>query len=156
MFLAGILLKLGSYGLLLFLPIIKLNQVICIYFSLSLLGSVICAMVCLRQGDIKVLIAYSSVVHMGVVNLGFLRGTELGYTCGLIMILAHGLCSPLLFSFAFWLYQISHSRQILNNSFLAPCLGAAILLLVLINISVPPRLRLWSELFMCVRVIYLM
>ena len=156
MFLAGILLKLGSYGLLLFLPIVKLNQLLCIYFSLSLLGSLISAMVCLRQGDIKVLIAYSSVVHMGVVNLGFLRGTEIGYTCGLIMILAHGLCSPLLFSFAFWLYQISHSRQLLNNSFLAPSLGAAILLLVLINMSVPPRLSLWSELFMCVRVIFIM
>ena len=156
MFLAGVLLKLGSYGLLLFLPTVKMNQVLSIYLSLSLLGSLISAMVCLRQGDIKVLIAYSSVVHMGVVNLGFLRGTEIGYTCGLIMILAHGLCSPLLFSFAFWLYQISHSRQLLNNSFLAPSLGAAILSLVLINIRVPPRLRLWSEVFMCIRVIYIM
>ena len=71
MFLAGILLKLGSYGLLLFLPIVKLNQLLCIYFSLSLLGSLISAMVCLRQGDIKVLIAYSSVVHMALIVIGF-------------------------------------------------------------------------------------
>lgn len=114
--LAGVLLKLGSYGLLLFLPLVKLNVVISFYFSISLIGSTIRSLICLRQGDFKLLVAYSSVVHMGVVTLGFISGSEAGYTCGVIMILRHGLGSPMLFAFAFWLYESSHSRLLLNNT----------------------------------------
>lgn len=101
MVLAGVLLKLGAYGLLLFLPLIKINYLLSIYFVLALLGSSLRALVCLRQGDIKLLIAYSSVVHMGVVILGFIRGTELGYSCGLMIVLAHGLRSPFIFAYSF-------------------------------------------------------
>jgi NADH:ubiquinone oxidoreductase subunit 4 (subunit M) len=99
--LAGVLLKLGSYGLLLFLPLIKLNTLLSFYYGIGLIGSSLGALICLRQGDLKLLIAYSSVVHMGVVTLGFIRATELGYSCGLIMVLGHGLSSPFIFAFSY-------------------------------------------------------
>lgn len=101
MVLAGVLLKLGTYGLLLFLPMIVHNYLLTFYLGMSLIGSSVRALICLRQGDIKVLIAYSSVVHIGVVNLGLIRGTEMGYSCGLIIVLSHGLCSPFIFAFAY-------------------------------------------------------
>ena len=117
MVLAGVLLKLGSYGLLLFIPsIVKLNSLLILYFGVTLLGCSVCALICLRQGDLKILVAYSSVVHIGVVNIGIISGTESGYTCALLMVISHGLCSPFLFAFANWLYRSSHSRLIVNNA----------------------------------------
>ena len=151
MILAGVLLKLGSYGLLLFLPQIKLNRLLIFYLGISLLGSTVGALICLRQGDIKLLIAYSSVVHIGVVLIGFLGGTELGYTCGLLMVTAHGLTSPFLFSIAYWFYGSSHSRLFVNNTLAWPIISGLLAGLVSLNINVPPRLRLWSEVLMAMR-----
>jgi len=99
MILAGLLLKLGSYGLILFLPTFKLNTVLVYYYSISLLDSIMRAILRARQGDLKLLIAYSSVVHIGIVRLGLLRGTEMGYCSRIIMIIRHGLCSPFIFAF---------------------------------------------------------
>ena len=101
MVLAGVLLKIGSYGLLVFIPNVKLNNVLVLYFSLSLLGSLLCSIICMRQGDLKLLVAYSSVVHMSVVTIGFIRGSELGYSCGLMIVMSHGFCSPFLFAFSY-------------------------------------------------------
>merc|ERR1719245_1206027 len=141
MILAGVLLKLGSYGLLLFLPLVKQNMVLSLYMRLSLLGSVLGAIICIRQGDIKVLIAYSSIVHMGVVTLAFIRASELGYAGALMIIIGHGLRSPIIFALSYWMYERSHSRLISNNISTNPhviiCLG----LLVSLNIGVPPSLR---------------
>ena len=101
MVLAGVMLKLGSYGLLLFLPYVLKNTLSIFYIRIALVGSPIACLICLRQGDLKLLIAYSSVVHIGVVTLGFIRGREIGYTCGLIMVFRHGLTSPFLFAFSY-------------------------------------------------------
>lgn len=131
--LAGVLLKLGSYGLILFLPYINMNSLLVFYLSLSLVGSLAGALICLRQGDIKVLIAYRSIVHMGMVSLGLLSGTELGYMGALLMVFGHGLCSPFLFSVSYDIYQNSFSRLILHNS------GSLGLLLLLgVNMVFPP------------------
>ena len=153
--LAGVLLKIGSYGLLLFLPIVKLNSLLSFYFRVALIGSSVGALICLRQGDLKLLIAYSSVVHIGVVTLGFIRGTELGYSCGLIIVLGHGLSSPFMFAFSYWLYETSHSRLIINNLSTWPIIMGALIGLVSLNIGVPPRLSLWSEALMSIRTLYL-
>jgi len=145
MVLARVILKLGSYGLLLFLPYVKLNTLLSLYFGITVVGSFMGALICLRQGDIKLLIAYSSVVHMSVVSLGFLSGRELGYTCGFIMCFRHGLCSPILFAFAYWLYSSTHSRLIINCVGTWPLMMACLLGLVSLNIGVPPSLSIWSE-----------
>jgi len=139
MLLAGILLKLGTYGLFLFLPYIK--GILTAYLTLSLLGAVVCSLICLRQADMKKLIAYSSIVHMSFIRYGLLRGTVLGYQGALIMSVGHGICSPFLFAIAFWIYEKTHSRLLVNSA------GRFLILGVLtLNIGVPPRLNLWSEL----------
>ena len=155
MVLAGVLLKLGTYGLLLFLPYIKTNSLLVFYIRMSLIGSVVGSLICLRQGDIKVLIAYSSVVHIGVVRLGLLRGTELGYTCAIIMVLSHGVCSPFLFAFSYWLYGSSHSRMLINNMTSWPIMAGLMISLVGLNIGLPPRLGLWSEVLITLSTLYI-
>ena len=155
MVLAGVLLKLGTYGLILLLPLIKINALLIFYFRISLIGSSVGALICLRQGDLKLLIAYSSVVHIGVVSLGLLSGTELGYTCGVMIVLRHGIVSPLLFAFAYWLYSSSHSRLMLNNAGTIPLMIAGIMGLVSLNIGTPPRVGLWSEVLITVSTISL-
>ena len=156
MVLAGILLKLGTYGLIIFLPIIKINVLLSFYFSITLSGSITCSMICIRQGDIKTLIAYSSVVHIRVVTLGLLRGTEMGYSCALIMVIGHGVVSPFLFSFAYWLYESSHSRLLTNNIRSWPLQTGGFFGLVSLNMSVPPRLGVWAEVIIAVCVLYRM
>jgi len=146
--LAGVLLKLGSYGLLIFLPFVKLNVLLIFYLSISLLGSAVCSIICFRSGDLKLLIAYSSVVHIGVVTLGFISGREIGLTCGLIIVIGHGLSSPFLFAHAYWIYTCSLSRLIINNSSPNPLLMVRIFGLVTLNIGVPPRLNVWAEVFL--------
>ena len=153
--LAGVLLKLGAYGLLLFLPYVKINLLLRFYFSIALLGSSVGSLICLRQGDIKQLIAYSSVVHIGVVILGFIRGTEIGYTCGIIIVLAHGLRSPFIFAFSYWLYMSTHSRLMVNNARSWPIATGMILGLVRLNMGVPPCLSLWREVFITIRTLYI-
>ena len=98
--LAGVMLKLGTYGLILFLPEIKLNYILSFYLSMAIIGSIVSSLICLRQRDIKSLIAYSSVVHMGFVTIGLMSGSELGYSRAIIMVIAHGISSPILFAIA--------------------------------------------------------
>jgi len=142
MVLAGVLLKLGTYGLLIFLPYITLNNLLSFYMGTSFIGSIVGSLICLRQGDMKLLIAYSSVVHIGVINLGLIRGREIGYTCAQLMVLSHGLCSPFLFAFSYWIYVSSHSRLLLNNSSAWPLSAGLLFCLVSLNIRVPPRIGL--------------
>ena len=156
MFLAGVLLKLGSYGLLLFLPFLLQNSLSIFYMSIALVGSPIACLICLRQGDLKMLIAYSSVVHIGVVTIGFLRGREIGYTCGIIMVFSHGLCSPFLFAFSYWLYVASHSRLMINNFRVWPIRIFGISRLVSLNLGVPPSLSVWSEVLMARSLLFMM
>lgn len=146
--LAGVLLKLGSYGLIVILPIIK--DKITLYISLSIVGSIVAPLICLRQGDIKLVIAYSSIGHIGACNIGLLSGSEAGYICAVMVMLGHGLCSPILFIYAHNLYQQTHSRLLIN------CLSAhwsLFPLLVFLNIGVPPSLGFWSEIIIAIRLL---
>jgi len=143
--LARVLLKLGSYGLLLFLPLIKTNIITSLYVTVSLIGALMCSLICLRQGDMKVVIAFSSIVHMRAVNLGFLSGTELGYICGIIIIFHHGLVSPILFAFSFSCYLKTHSRLLVNNRTMSPAALTSLFILITLNMGLPPCLGAWSE-----------
>jgi len=77
MLLAGVILKLGRYGLLLLAPSLVSQSSLFIYLTLS--GGIVCSAICCRSWDTKSLVAYSSVVHIGVVTLGALSGLELGF-----------------------------------------------------------------------------
>lgn len=88
--LAGILLKLGSYGLFVFFPYIADSAVIPTYFAISLIGGVIRRFICARQFDLKSLIAYSSVVHIGSVTLGLCSQSIIGYNAAIFIVIGHG------------------------------------------------------------------
>ena len=154
--LAGILLKLGRYGFILFCPHL-INSILILYVYLSLLGAIYCSLICLRNFDIKSLIAYSSVVHIGVVTVGVVRGSEIGYKCALIIVIAHGVCSPFLFSLAYYLYISSHSRVIsCNKGFVSlPMMVFLGFILLAVNMGVPPSINLWREVLIFLRLIEL-
>lgn len=146
MVLAGVLLKLGSYGLLVFLPV-YIHSLLYFYMYLSVIGGVICSFICVRQWDVKSLIAYSSVVHIGVVSVGLVCGREVGYRSALIIMVAHGICSPLLFGVAFYLYENSHTRVLHHNrgNLRAPLVTFIIFALLAVNMGLPPFLNVWAE-----------
>lgn len=148
--LAGVLLKLGGYGILRFS--ILLNQVIIKYriylISLSLVGGVLISLNCLRQSDIKLLIAYSSVGHMGIILGGLLTFNYWGICRALLIILRHGLCSSGLFFLANSSYERVTSRSLLLAKGIIhflPKIGLWWFLFCVINIAAPPSLNLLSE-----------
>jgi NADH-quinone oxidoreductase subunit M len=113
--LAAVLLKMGSYGLLRFsiglFPIIyvKYSGVIAV---LAVIGIIYGALVCIAQKDMKKLVAYSSVSHMGFVVLGLAGLTIESLQGGLIQMVNHGLSTGALFLFVGYLYDRRHTRQI--------------------------------------------
>lgn len=151
--LAGVILKLGGYGLLriikLFLGIgIKLNLFIVI---ISLVGGVIVSLICIRQRDMKSLIAYSSVAHIGLALSGIITINLWGFWGGLGIILAHGLCSSGLFCLANISYERTLSRRIyLNKGIIniAPSLSLWWFLFCSCNIAAPPSLNLLGEILL--------
>nr|WQA11518.1 NADH dehydrogenase subunit 4 [Melanodrymia sp. A LZ-2023] len=151
MILAGILLKLGGYGILrmaqFFLMMSSLIKDMLFIFSLW--GGVITSMICLRQVDLKSLIAYSSIGHMSIMLAGALSMTSWGWEGALLLMLAHGLCSPAMFCLANMTYDKSHSRSIiLSKGFLLllPSLALWWFLFCVINMAAPPSINLLGEL----------
>ena len=148
--LAGVILKLGGYGLLrvikLFLEVgIKINIFI---ISISLIGGVVISLLCVCQRDIKILIAYSSVSHMGLALSGIITMNLWGFWGALILILAHGLCSSGLFCLANLSYERTHRRRIYLNKGIMniiPRLSLWWFLLCSSNIAAPPSLNLLGE-----------
>lgn len=113
--LAGILLKLGGFGFIRVTPLIGPANTIIPLSVWRLIGGVVIRVVCLRHRDIKVLIAYSSVVHIALILVGSLTGSYWGNEGSLIIIIAHGICSSGLFAWANIAYERTHSRGLLIN-----------------------------------------
>nr|YP_009776031.1 NADH dehydrogenase subunit 4 [Aulacophora indica]QAY81972.1 NADH dehydrogenase subunit 4 [Aulacophora indica]QJA26356.1 NADH dehydrogenase subunit 4 [Aulacophora indica] len=153
MILAGIMLKLGGYGLLRFMVLFKsfnLNLNIFI-LCFSLFGGFLVSLICIRQSDMKSLIAYSSVSHMSLVLSGIMTLNFWGLWGSLIMMLAHGLCSSGLFCLANIFYERTHSRSLYLNKGLLnmiPNLSLLMFLLVSSNMAAPPSLNLVSEIML--------
>ena len=95
----------------------------------------------------KSLVAYSSVVHMGVVTLGALSGLEVGYWVACGMVVGHSLLSPLLFVLAYELYRSSLRRAFVHfhSSSVSASLLLAISLCFGLNFGLPPFLNFWVE-----------
>lgn len=118
-FLASVLLKMGTYGFLRFcLPITpKASQFFAPYIiTLSIIGIIYGGYVCLSQTDMKKLIAYSSVAHMGFVTLGIFSFTLYGFEGALLQMLNHGVTTGALFLCVGIIYERTHSRQIYDNA----------------------------------------
>nr|QCG69866.1 NADH dehydrogenase subunit 4 [Cyllorhynchites ursulus] len=153
MILAGIMLKLGGYGLLrvmkLFLSVgMSINY---IFVIISMVGGFMVSLICLRQSDMKSLIAYSSVAHMGLALSGVLTMNIWGFWGAMGMMLAHGLCSSGLFCLANIIYERTHSRSLYMNKGminLLPSLSLWWFLFCSSNMAAPPSLNLLSEIIL--------
>nr|QXG19384.1 NADH dehydrogenase subunit 4 [Drosophila mojavensis sonorensis]DAA06242.1 TPA_exp: NADH dehydrogenase subunit 4 [Drosophila mojavensis] len=150
MILAGIMLKLGGYGMLRVLSVMQLMNLkySFIWVSISLVGGVLVSLVCLRQTDLKSLIAYSSVAHMGIVLAGLLTMTYWGMNGSYSLMIAHGLCSSGLFCLANISYERLGSRSLLINKGMLNFMPAMALwwfLLSSANMAAPPTLNLLGE-----------
>src|SRR5438045_2346389 len=113
--LAAILLKMGGYGFLRFsLPMFPLasHDFACLIFSLSAIAIIYTSMLALLQEDIKKLIAYSSVAHMGFVTMGIFAGTTQGVAGGVFQMVSHGIVSGALFLCVGIVYDRMHTREI--------------------------------------------
>jgi len=113
--LAAIMLKLGAYGFLRFsMPIAPdaAREWAWLIIALSLIAVVYVGLVAMVQQDMKKLVAYSSVAHMGFVTLGFFIFDDLGVSGGLVQMIAHGFVSAAMFLSIGVLYDRVHSRQI--------------------------------------------
>lgn len=156
--LAGILLKLGGYGLLRVFPFIqtlglKYNY---LFIGISLIGGVLVSLVCLRQTDLKALIAYSSVAHIGIVLGGLITLTYWGICGSYTLIIAHGLCSSGLFCLANISYERLGSRRLFINKGLLnfiPRIALWWFLLSSANMAAPPTLNLLGEISLLNRIV---
>ena len=120
--LAGVLLKMGTYGLLRFnlglFPDMS-RKFAPIMITLAIIGIIYGALVAMVQPDVKRLVAYSSVSHMGFVVLGLFSFTELGMQGALYQMLNHGVSTGALFLFVGFIYERRHTRQIADFGGLA-------------------------------------
>ena len=151
--LAGVLLKLGSYGLLrVSSKFIFLNKSLApALISLSLIGGVIARFICLRQTDVKALIAYSSISHIGIATAGIISNTNWGWHGALIILIAHGLCSSCLFSLANVSYETIQSRRIYTTKGLItffPAITFWWFCFSATNIAAPPSINLGAEILL--------
>ncbi len=113
--LAAILLKMGGYGFLRFsLPMFPLasHDFAPLIYSLSVIAIVYTSLVALMQEDMKKLIAYSSVAHMGFVTMGIFAGTIQGVAGGVFQMISHGIVSGALFLCVGVVYDRMHTREI--------------------------------------------
>nr|AYR05265.1 NADH dehydrogenase subunit 4 [Coleoptera sp. ACP-2013] len=153
MILAGIMLKLGGYGL---LRVMKMfiglsGSVNFIFIVISLVGGFFVSLICLCQSDMKSLIAYSSVAHMGLAFSGIMTMNIWGMWGSLVLMLAHGLCSSGLFCLANIIYERVHSRSLyLNKGMinLLPSFSFWWFLLCSSNMAAPPSLNLLGEIIL--------
>nr|YP_010464335.1 NADH dehydrogenase subunit 4 [Opatrum subaratum]UUL71712.1 NADH dehydrogenase subunit 4 [Opatrum subaratum] len=153
MILAGIMLKLGGYGMMRLMVIFALlgMQINIFFISISLVGGFYVSLICMRQSDMKSLIAYSSVSHMGLVLAGIMTLNYWGLGGSLAMMVAHGLCSSGLFCLANISYERLMSRSLYINKGLInlmPSLSLMWFLLVSSNMAAPPSLNLLGEIML--------
>nr|YP_011036766.1 NADH dehydrogenase subunit 4 [Conlopa bredoni]WRK21435.1 NADH dehydrogenase subunit 4 [Conlopa bredoni] len=151
MVLAGILLKIGGYGLIRFMYMIEVLHFLYsdYFFSFCIYGCLVVSLLCLVQSDFKVMIAYSSIVHMSMSLMGILSFSIFGLMGSFYMMLSHGLCS----SGLFYLCNIYYSRLLSRSFFLVkgmifffPSLSFLLFLFSVFNMGCPPSLNFFSEL----------
>jgi NADH-quinone oxidoreductase subunit M len=141
--LAGILLKMGGYGFLRFsLPMFPYasHYFTPLVFTLSVVAIIYTSLVAFRQVDIKKLIAYSSVAHMGFVTMGIFSGNALGVQGAIFQMLSHGVISGALFLCVGVVYDRMHTREIAFYGGLTsrmPWYAATFMLFTMGNVGLP-------------------
>ena len=141
--LAAVLLKMGAYGLIRFaIPLFPdaARELVPLVIGLSIAGILYGALVAAMQKDLKRLIAYSSVAHLGFVTLGLFVGSIQGMSGGILQMVSHGLSTGALFMLVGALYDRRHSRLIADFGGLArsvPVLSGVFLFVALSSIGLP-------------------
>nr|YP_008082917.1 NADH dehydrogenase subunit 4 [Psenopsis anomala]AGM48301.1 NADH dehydrogenase subunit 4 [Psenopsis anomala] len=143
MILAAVLMKLGGYGMIRLMGILEpVTHELCYPFMVfTLWGVIMTGTICLRQSDLKAMIAYSSVSHMGLVTGALLTQSVWGLAGALVLMIAHGLTSSVLFYIAATHYDRTHTRSIILmrglQKFL-PLIGMWWFFAILANMAMPP------------------
>ena len=141
--LAGILLKMGGYGFLRFsLPMFPIasQELAPVVFTLSIVAIIYTSLVALVQEDIKKLIAYSSVAHMGFVTMGIFTASQQGIDGAIFQMLSHGLVSAALFLCVGVVYDRLHTREIAAYGGLVermPKYALAFMVFTMANVGLP-------------------
>nr|AGG69236.1 NADH dehydrogenase subunit 4 [Nannoperca australis] len=151
MILAAVLLKLGGYGMMRMMIMLEplTKELSYPFIIFALWGVIMTGSICLRQTDLKSLIAYSSVSHMGLVVGGILIQTPWGFTGALILMIAHGLTSSALFCLANTNYERTHSRTMVlarGLQMALPLMTSWWFIASLANLALPPFPNLMGEL----------
>nr|YP_010389492.1 NADH dehydrogenase subunit 4 [Paraqianlabeo lineatus]UPQ44813.1 NADH dehydrogenase subunit 4 [Paraqianlabeo lineatus] len=151
MVLAAVLLKLGGYGMMRMMVMLDplSKELAYPFIILALWGIIMTGSICLRQTDLKSLIAYSSVSHMGLVAGGILIQTPWGFTGAIILMIAHGLVSSALFCLANTAYERTHSRTMIlarGLQVIFPLTAVWWFIANLANLALPPLPNLMGEL----------
>jgi NADH:ubiquinone oxidoreductase subunit 4 (subunit M) len=141
--LAGVLIKLGSYGIIRYS--VGLTPMACEYFAplmftLSILGVIYASITTIRQTDLKRIIAYSSVGHMGIVTIGIFTMNVEGIEGSIFLQIAHGIVSSGLFIVVTQLYERYHTRIVKyyrGVTMTMPIYSVMFLVLTMSNIGVP-------------------
>lgn len=156
--LAGLLLKLGSYGIIriaTLFPFIN-KSIIPPILSISIWGAIITRTICIRQPDIKSLIAYSSIGHIGLLTSGIITIYSWGWERRLLIIIAHGLSSPALFALANILYETTQTRNLFLTKGILTIFPSSTILWFLAssaNMAAPTSLNLISEILLLSRIL---
>jgi NADH-quinone oxidoreductase subunit M len=141
--LAGIFLKMGAYGLIRFgIPLFPdaARELVPVVIALAVIGIIYGALVAMMQKDLKRLIAYSSVAHLGFVVLGLFVGSIQGMSGGILQMVNHGLSTGALFMLVGALYDRRHTRLIADFGGLAksvPILAGVFLFVALSSLGLP-------------------
>lgn len=128
----------------------------CELSSVCLVGAIIRRLICIRQTDLKSLVAYSSVAHIGLATAGIFSCTVWGCAGAFVIMVAHGLCSSGMFNFVNVIYEGFGSRRFYVRRGLLtifPKLRFWCFLLVRINIAAPPSPNLLGEIQLISRVV---
>nr|YP_010443018.1 NADH dehydrogenase subunit 4 [Caenopedina pulchella]UTD49268.1 NADH dehydrogenase subunit 4 [Caenopedina pulchella] len=151
MILAAILLKLGGYGLIRLINLfstISLHSISTIFIIFCSWGALVTSIICLRQTDLKALIAYSSVGHMSIVASGIFTQSNWGTNGAIILMVAHGLVSSALFSLANTTYERNNTRTLAITrglNLILPLTTLWWLLMCAANLGLPPFPNLIGE-----------